>query len=555
MSEEMLTPQQAADQIEAALLDLFDAQNATLGLPELREAVILRGRLRRPAEEALPEIERRLATLGYRAVLGTLPRSEQALVLAAPRLPTREQAGQKILRARAGSQSGAEARTVVRAEQEPVFEADPADALQAALALEQVKDAVADLFAIRDARRDIPGQPQVIHLRGQLTLPSEKAYPQISGRLRELGYTASLYRDAESKMDDLIIAPGLMPQVERSNLKIHAFLFAATVFTTLYAGAGMSEARPPDDLWWPLFHFWQGWPFALSLLAILLAHELGHYFTGRHYRVPVSLPYFIPLPIPDFLGNVLGTLGAVITMKARMTDRRAMLDIGAAGPIVGLIVAIPILVLGLLLSEVQPIAEGQAYVKVNSLLSLPYLISPNPVYLLEGNSLLYLLLKYAVFGLWLPGNGLDVFIHPVAFAGWAGLLVTSLNLIPAGQLDGGHVLYSLLGNRAQRFTWPIIIVLVALGTLVWPGWFVWAGLVFLFGRRHPGPLDNVTPLDARRKIVAVAVLLVFVLTFSPAPLTVVIPEGTQGDLVRQMVLLAGVWTGFGWLARRAGHRG
>ena len=537
MSEEMLTPQQAADQIEAALFDLFDAQNATLGLPELREAVILRGRFRRPAEETLPEIEQRLATLGYRAVMGTLPRSEQALVLAAPRLPAQEQAGQKILRARAGSQSGAEARTVVRAEQEPVFEADPADALQAALALEQVQDAVADLFAIRIARRDIPGQPQVIHLRGQLTLPSEEAYPQIAERLRELGYTASLYRDAESKMDDLIITPGLMPQVERSNLKIHLLLFVATVFTTLYVGAGMSEARPPDDLWWPLFHFWQGWPFALSLLTILLAHELGHYFTGRRYRVPVSLPYFIPLPIPDFLGNVLGTLGAVITMKARMTDRRAMLDIGAAGPIVGLIVAIPILVLGLLLSEVRPITADQPY-------------------LLEGNSLLYLLLKYAVFGLWLPGNGLDVFIHPVAFAGWAGLLVTSLNLIPAGQLDGGHVLYSLLGNRAQRFTWPIIVALVALGTLVWPGWFMWAGLVFFFGQRHPGPLDNVTPLDARRKIVAVAVLLVFVLTFSPAPLTIVIPEGAQGSLVRQMVLLAGAWTGLGWLARRrAGRHG
>jgi len=504
MSDETLSPQQAADRLEAALADLLDVQSATLGLPELRTAVILRGQLRQPAEQAMPEIGRRLGDLGYLAVWGNKPQSEQVLVLAAPRRPDREDADDTA-----------------------------AGILQAALELEQIKAAVADLFAIRDARRDIPGRPQVIHLRGQLTAPSQEAYPQLAERLRELGHTVALYRDDESKLDDLIITPGLMPQLEKPNLKVHILLFAATVFTTLYVGAGMSEARPPDDLWWPLFHFWQGWPFALSLLTILLAHELGHYFTGRHYRVPVSLPYFIPLPIPDFLGNVLGTLGAVITMKARMTDRRAMLDIGAAGPIVGLIVAIPILIVGLLLSEVRPITQDQ-------------------VYLLEGNSLLYLLLKYAVFGLWLPGNGLDVFIHPVAFAGWAGLLVTSLNLIPAGQLDGGHVLYSLLGNRAQIFTWPIIVALVALGIFVWPGWFLWAGLVFFFGQRHPGPLDNVTPLDTRRKIVAVAVLLVFVLTFSPAPLTIVFPEGEQ--VLYQIMLLATMLTGLGRLARRRAER-
>jgi membrane-associated protease RseP (regulator of RpoE activity) len=293
----------------------------------------------------------------------------------------------------------------------------------------------------------------------------------------------------------------------------------------------MSEARPPDSLWWPLFHFWQGWPFALSLLSILLAHELGHYFMGRHYRVPVSLPYFIPLPLPDFFGNILGTMGAVIRMKAPITDRRAMLDIGAAGPLVGLLVAVPVLVLGLGMSTVQPLPANQAYQ-------------------MEGNSLLYLLIKYVMFGRWLPGGGVDVFIDPVAFAGWAGLLVTSLNLIPAGQLDGGHVFYSLLGNRAQMFTWPIIAALVALGLFAWPGWLLWAGLVFLFGRGHPGPLDNITQLDTRRKVVAVLVLLAFVLTFTPIPLTFVFPSQGAPQGMEAMTLLAGGLVGLSWLGRR-----
>jgi membrane-associated protease RseP (regulator of RpoE activity) len=244
------------------------------------------------------------------------------------------------------------------------------------------------------------------------------------------------------------------------------------------------------------------------LLSILVAHEMGHYVVNRYHGLAATLPYFIPLPIPEFLGNVLGTMGAVIVSKSRMTNRRVMLDIGAAGPVIGLIVAIPVLLIGLSLSEVRPVTTDQ-------------------IYLLEGNSLLYLLLKYALFGQWLPSGGVDVTIHPVAFAGWAGILVTSLNLIPAGQLDGGHVLYSLLGETAQRFTFPIILTLGVLGIVLWPGWLLWAGLVYLFGRGHPAPLDQVTRLGRARKVLAVVVLFLFVLTFTPIPLTIVTPEGFE----------------------------
>ena len=401
---------------------------------------------------------------------------------------------------------------------------------------QEVEQAVADLFSAQDITLGVPEHQKAIRLRGYLQVPSEKAYPRIAERLRQMDYTAILRHDPETGLDELVAVPGALPQVERSRLWVHGALLLATIVTTLYVGAGMSEARPADDLWWPLFNLWKGWPFSLSLMSILLAHELGHYFVSRLHGVPASLPYFIPLPIPDFLGNVLGTLGAVIRMKAPIGNRRAMLDIGSAGPLIGLVVALPVLIIGLSLSQVEPLPVNQ-------------------VYSMEGNSLLYLLLKYFMFGQWLPGDGVDVFIHPVAFAGWAGLLVTSLNLIPAGQLDGGHVLYSILGERAQQLTWPIIIVLAALGLLAWPGWFIWAGLVYLFGRGHPGPLDRVTKLDARRKLVAGLVLAAFILTFTPVPLIIVFPEavdGTEGVTRLLLPALAGALVVLNQLRRRIG---
>ena len=144
-----------------------------------------------------------------------------------------------------------------------------------------------------------------------------------------------------------------------------------------------------------------------------------------------------------------------------------------------------------------------------------------PVYMQEGNSLLYAALKYLTKGQWLPGNGFDVMLHPVAWAGWTGLLITSLNLIPAGQLDGGHMAFVLLGRRARVLTWPIIAGLVALGITQWQGWLLWAGLVFLFGQVHATPLDDVTPIRPRERAVALLLLMVFVLIFMPNPLSFV----------------------------------
>ncbi len=211
---------------------------------------------------------------------------------------------------------------------------------------------------------------------------------------------------------------------------LNVALFLTTLLTTTIQGAleqhGHSGIFPLSD----------GLSFSIPLMTILLCHEMGHYIAARIHRVPASLPYFVPLP--PFIG-LFGTMGAVI-LQSRTTDRRKLIDIGAAGPLAGLIVAIPVLAYGLHLSEIVPIQGGMQ----------------------EGNSILYAVLKRLVCGAWLPGHGIDVRLHPMAFAGWAGLFVTMLNLIPISQLDGGHVAIAFFGNsygRASQFLRKMLLPL------------------------------------------------------------------------------------------------
>jgi membrane-associated protease RseP (regulator of RpoE activity) len=236
----------------------------------------------------------------------------------------------------------------------------------------------------------------------------------------------------------------------------------------------------------------------------------------------VTLPYFIPLPL-----SPLGTMGAFIQVKEIPRNRRVMLDIGVAGPLAGLIVAIPVLLIGLSLSQVDrlpmSLAESQGLtLEGNSLLylGLKYIIKgellPAPVSYGDQPAWLYWA-KYIITGSPLPLGGRDVLMHPIAWAGWAGLLVTAMNLIPAGQLDGGHILFILLGHKASRLLPVIILILVGLG-LFWSGWWLWAFLIFIFGRSHMEPLDLITPLDPSRKLLAALALVIFILVFIPVPL-------------------------------------
>ncbi|MCL5962688.1 MAG: site-2 protease family protein [Chloroflexi bacterium] len=323
-----------------------------------------------------------------------------------------------------------------------------------------------------------------IQITGRLRVPSEEAFPRIAERFKSRGYVALLRKSGES--DVIVALPGELPAA-RSRVGLALLLFLATLASVLFVG---STANPQAGIVAVLL---SGWPFAASLLGILLAHEFGHYLVGRHLGVSSSLPYFIPMPL-----SFLGTLGAVIQMKAPPHNRRALLALAAAGPLAGLAVALPLLVLGLRLSSVEVIPMGGPYMQ-------------------EGNSLLYTMVKVFMFGRLLPAGGLDVFLHPVAMAGWTGLLVTGLNLIPAGQLDGGHIAYALFGEKARWLTWAVIAVLLGL-SLLWNGWLLWAGLVFAFGRVHAVPLDDVTPLRARERAVGLLLCLILVLVFTPIPI-------------------------------------
>jgi membrane-associated protease RseP (regulator of RpoE activity) len=301
--------------------------------------------------------------------------------------------------------------------------------------------------------------------------------------------------------------------------KTNLVLFVATVLSVFFVGAlyqasydgGLSEASGWRDL---LHVLPSGWRFAVPLLAILLTHEFGHYFAARYHRVPASLPYFIPFPFSPF-----GTMGAVISMRGRIKSRNALLDIGASGPLAGMAVAIPVLVIGLMGSRIN-VPTGSFYQ--------------------EGQSLLYLGLKRVVLG---PlQNGEDVSLNPVAFAGWTGLFITALNLIPIFQLDGGHIAYALFGSRQNRYArllhWGLLVMFLYnaarfVGPVVmhqrWDEidqaisnssfWFVWFLFIHILmrvgGRDHPP--TNPGELSPVRRAVAGFSLLLFVLLFMPTP--------------------------------------
>jgi len=369
-----------------------------------------------------------------------------------------------------------------------------------------------------------PKKDFIIRYRGQLyNEDSAAAYDELAHTLRQMEITP-LFR-LEGKQHVILLKRGIIRPKE-SKIWVNIALFAATVFSVILAGAiytyqGPEPSDPTELAYNLLLSLWKGLPFAASLLAILLAHEFGHYLAARFHNTKVTLPYFIPFPLSPF-----GTMGAFINIKELPKNKRVMLDIGLAGPLAGLVIAIPILLLGISLSPVE---------------QLPLSVPPQQGFVLEGNSALYLLAKYAVKGellpqpaqppanpvfYWLryiftstplPWGGKDVMMHPIAWAGWAGLLVTALNLIPAGQLDGGHLMFVLLGKKAVRFVPFIIGILLLLG-FIWSGWWLWAALIFFLGRVYMEPLDLITPLDLPRKLLAVVGVILFFLVFTPVPM-------------------------------------
>jgi membrane-associated protease RseP (regulator of RpoE activity) len=295
---------------------------------------------------------------------------------------------------------------------------------------------------------------------------------------------------------------------------LNVALFLLTVATTIWAGFGLSPlARDAHTLRNVIEG---GLPFAATLVGILFTHEMGHYVLARRHRVDSTLPYFIPFP-----GGV-GTFGAVIRIRSMMPSRKATLDIGAAGPFAGFVLAVPLLLVGLSLSEVKAVGLPPASDRIESGLDLLRILvsgvqAGGDVQIL-GDSALTWLAQRAMFGALPPGH--EIFLHPVAFAAWLGLFVTALNLVPMGQLDGGHVLYALFGRRgAERASRLVSTALLLCGVFVSFSWFVWWAVTRLVvGVRHP-PAMVEEPLGRRRRALAVLALVLFALTFVPVPVS------------------------------------
>jgi len=231
--------------------------------------------------------------------------------------------------------------------------------------------------------------------------------------------------------------------------------------------------------------------YAIVLIAILLGHEMGHFLTCRHYRIDATLPFFIPAP------TLIGTMGAFIKIRSPITRKHQLFDIGISGPIISFVLGAPALAIGLYFSKAVPAMPSESAIMFGEPLFLKLIGS-----LLLGN---------------VPPN-YDIVLHPVAFAGWVGILVTALNLFPIGQLDGGHIFYAILGKRSREFGKIFLGAFVVMGIFFWLGWFVWALLISVLGLKHPRLWDEDAPLSRGRLLLAAAILVIFILSFIPDPI-------------------------------------
>ncbi|NDJ85264.1 MAG: site-2 protease family protein [Chloroflexi bacterium] len=357
-----------------------------------------------------------------------------------------------------------------------------------------LRDAIDTVMMVTQV--EAPKAPQVaIQYTGQLTVDADEAFDRMQPVFEKLNVHGYFTEKPETHDHQITILQGRYEPKPRPWWP-NALLLALTLLSLLFvgssiqAGADNREVSSLGDL-----RLYEGWPYALSLILILGAHELGHYFAARRHNVSVTLPYFIPMPF-----GIFGTLGAFIQLREPMRNRNVLFDVGVAGPLAGLVFAVPILLLGLATSEVQKVPTDEDILR-------------------EGNSIFYAASKVLVFGRFLPDeeSNEDVMINQLAQAGWTGLFVTALNLIPLGQLDGGHVLYTLLGPRAAKLYWPIIGTFVVL-SLINSAWILWTILLFMLGRYYARPMEDITPLSTRRRLIGYAAIVILVLIFIPNPL-------------------------------------
>lgn len=402
--------------------------------------------------------------------------------------------------------------------------------------IEVLTSHVSRIFRIDDVTAGDPRE-WIVRYRGQLlSEDSVAAYDQLADAVRGLNLTP-LFRKGEDGRQVIYLVQSLPTPRTNTRVHINIILFILTIISMLLTGVEIPPSAVPADGSFPfqylLLHIFSGWPFALSMMGILFAHEMGHYIACRIYKVPATLPFFLPAP----LISPLGTFGAFIAMRGIPKNKRVLFDVGVAGPIAGLIVAIPVLFIGLSLSHLGPIEHAPSGMSG----------------FLEGNSIFYLFSKFMMFGQLLPApvntdglpqaaywirytltgapipfGGMDVQLHSVALAGWAGLLVTALNLVPVGTLDGGHVAYGLFGDKARKifpFAIGALIALMLLPALftfslgsINLSWMLWVFILLWLGKVRAQPLDEITELDPPRRVLGYVMLIVFVLLFTPIPM-------------------------------------
>ena len=334
----------------------------------------------------------------------------------------------------------------------------------------------------------------VVQFTGHLRGNSDEVFRKIREAFAGEPVTPMLLEGEENDVR-VVIMPGRQAESEPKPTKwaLHWLLFAITLATTTWAGAlhaGINLLQQPE-------RFTVGLPYSLGLLLILGSHELGHYFAARFHGIQVTPPYFIPVPF------ALGTFGAFIKIKSLTPDRRALFDVAVAGPLAGLVFAIPALLIGLRYSEVIPghgsLGFGQIGVDIGSSVVLAFL---------------------ANFSLGAPVlGGSHLLLHPLAFAGWLGLIVTALNLLPIGQLDGGHISHALFGSRGARgISMVAMISLFLLALFVWPGLMFWAFIVFFIAGTRDAPAANdLTPVGALRTLLGYFTFLILLLIIVPVP--------------------------------------
>lgn len=372
----------------------------------------------------------------------------------------------------------------------PLTESDPLRQTIESLSLE-----LSGIFQVEDVSSQRRGQH--IAFEGKLLIDSENGYEEVRRRFYQHGYTPLFQR--ENNKDVIVAMEGLVEEARAGRPLVNIVLLAATVLTTLSAGAQLEvgfnllDAIRSNNLSFITDILLAGLPFAATLLGILGVHELGHYVAARLHHIRASLPYFIPLPIG------LGTLGALINIKSPMNNRRVLFDIGLAGPYAGLVVAVPLFIFGLLLSSN---AYVPVWARATTLESL-------------GSSIFS---RTAVALLTDIPAGQTLAVHPILYAAWWGIFVTGINLLPVGQLDGGHAMYALFGRYANGIGLLAFLAMIIIGSFKQElAWFVLALFIMLGGLKHPPPLNDITGIGRTRKVIGLLTILVFFFIFIPNP--------------------------------------